>query len=116
METVLSTLYFVLTFISPAFAADVAIVNKSGVFTCVFIGICALIIVSQLVPALVMFLGFIKSLVESVRLKMVASNLTPWMSEVHQGVGGIGDEEHKEKDPVAPPPPHKINKKKSFIS
>ncbi|MCK5915251.1 MAG: hypothetical protein KAG92_03850 [Deltaproteobacteria bacterium] len=60
MKTAISTLFLVLATISPAFAAE-TVVYKSGVLVSVFVGVCALIVVAQLVPALMLVLGFIKS-------------------------------------------------------
>ncbi len=64
MKTAISTIYLVLAVISPAFAAD-TIVYKSGILVSVFVGVCALIVVAQLVPALILVAGFIKGLVVS---------------------------------------------------
>ena len=63
MKTIISTVFLVLAAISPVFAGDTAVVYKSGILVTVFVGICALIVVAQLVPALILFMGFIKSLV-----------------------------------------------------
>ena len=63
ISTILSTILLVLAAISPAFAVDTSVVYKSGILVTIFIGVCALIVVAQLVPALVLFLGFIKALV-----------------------------------------------------
>ncbi len=60
MKTAISTLFLVLAVINPAFAAK-TVVYKSGVLVSVFVGICALIVVAQLVPALMLVLGFIKA-------------------------------------------------------
>ncbi|MCD6534272.1 MAG: hypothetical protein J7L25_12755 [Deltaproteobacteria bacterium] len=64
MKTAISTIYLVLAVISPAFAAD-TVVYKSGILVSVFVGVCALIVVAQLVPALMLIAGFIKGLVVS---------------------------------------------------
>ncbi len=64
MKTAISTIYLVLAVISPAFAAD-TVVYKSGILVSVFVGICALIVIAQLVPALMLVAGFIKGLVVS---------------------------------------------------
>ncbi|NOY85836.1 MAG: hypothetical protein GXP52_00870 [Deltaproteobacteria bacterium] len=63
LSTILSTILLILAAISPAFAVDTSVVYKSGILVTIFIGVCALIVVAQLVPALVLFLGFIKALV-----------------------------------------------------
>ncbi len=64
MKTAISTIYLVLAVISPAFAADV-VVYKSGILVSLFVGVCALVVVSQLVPALMLIAGFIKGAVVS---------------------------------------------------
>ncbi|MCK5914957.1 MAG: hypothetical protein KAG92_02365 [Deltaproteobacteria bacterium] len=60
MKTAITTMFLVLAVINPAFAAD-TVVYKSGVLVSVFVGICALIVVAQLVPALMLVVGFIKA-------------------------------------------------------
>ena len=64
MKTAISTIYLVLAVISPAFAAD-TVVYKSGILVSLFVGVCALVVVAQLVPALMLVAGFIKRLVVS---------------------------------------------------
>ncbi|MBN2809762.1 MAG: hypothetical protein JXR80_09750 [Deltaproteobacteria bacterium] len=61
MKTVTSTLFLVLAVCSPAFAEGTTMVYKSGILVSVFVGICALIVVAQLVPALMLLMGFIKA-------------------------------------------------------
>ena len=46
----------------PALAASGAREDNSGVFVWIFLGFCALIIVAQLLPAVLMMLGFAKGL------------------------------------------------------
>lgn len=46
----------------PALAASGAREDNSGIFVWIFLGFCALIIVAQLAPALLMMLGFAKGL------------------------------------------------------
>ncbi len=60
MKTAISTLYLLLVLISPAIAGDTTVVYKSGILVSVFVGLCALIVVAQLVPVLMMIVGFIK--------------------------------------------------------
>ncbi len=55
-------LVVVITTVSPALAVDTARTYNSGVFVIIFLGVCALIIVAQLVPALLLMLGAIKAL------------------------------------------------------
>jgi len=47
---------------APALAASGAREDNSGIFVWIFLGFCALIIVAQLAPALLMMLGFAKGL------------------------------------------------------
>ena len=63
MKTTIATIFLVLAAISPAFAAETVVVYKSGILVLVFVGVCALIVVAQLVPALILFTGYIKVLV-----------------------------------------------------
>lgn len=44
----------------PLWAADAAKKDNSDLFVWIFLGFCALIIVAQLIPALMMLLGFAK--------------------------------------------------------
>ncbi len=55
-------LVVVITTVGPASAVDTARTYNSGVFVIIFLGVCALIIVAQLVPALLLMLGAIKAL------------------------------------------------------
>ncbi len=61
MRTIMSTLFLVLVMYGPAFAEETTVVYKSGILVSVFVGICALIVVAQLVPALMLIVGFIKA-------------------------------------------------------
>lgn len=47
---------------APALAASGAREDNSGIFVWIFLGFCALIVVAQLIPALLMMLGFAKGL------------------------------------------------------
>ena len=77
MKTAISTILLVLAVINPAYAAE-TVVYKSGVLVSVFVGICALIVVAQLVPALMLVLGFIKASVGLGQKKAaVATQSTP---------------------------------------
>jgi len=64
MKTAIATIFLVLAIINPAFAAG-TVVYKSGILVSLFVGVCALVVVSQLVPALMLIMGFIKELVAS---------------------------------------------------
>ena len=78
MKTAISTIFLVLAVISPAFAADTAVVYKSGILVSVFVGVCALVVVAQLVPALMLLTGFIKASVAVMfRKETPAAESTP---------------------------------------
>ena len=64
MKTIISTIFMFLATISPAFAVENVVVYKSGILVTIFVGLCALIVVGQLVPALILFMGCIKALIK----------------------------------------------------
>ena len=77
MKTAISTIFLLLAVINPAFAGD-TVVYKSGILVSVFVGVCALIVVAQLVPALMLVMGFIKASVASMyRKEAPATESTP---------------------------------------
>lgn len=77
MKTAISTLFLVLAANSPAFAVDTTVVYKSGIVVSVFVGVLALIVVVQLVPALILLFGFIKSLALGHRKEAPATQSIP---------------------------------------
>ncbi len=54
---------------APAFAVDTTQVYSSGILVLLFLGICALFVVSQLIPAMVMLFGMIKGLFRAKKLE-----------------------------------------------
>jgi hypothetical protein len=64
METACITLGMVLAAV-PAFAVDTAKVYSSGILVLVFLGICALFVVSQMIPAIILLFGMIKGMVKN---------------------------------------------------
>lgn len=46
-----------------AFASSAARLDNSGIFVWIFLGFCALIVVAQVIPAVLLFFGMIKGLV-----------------------------------------------------
>lgn len=46
--------------VAPLWAADAAREDNSDLFVWIFLGFCALIVVAQLIPAVMMLLGFAK--------------------------------------------------------
>ena len=61
MRTVISALALVFLSISPALAVDTAKTYSSGVLVSIFLGFCALIVIAQAVPALMLLLGAVKA-------------------------------------------------------
>ena len=59
-RTILSTLVLVLLAVSPAMAVDTTRTYHSGWLVLLFIGLFALIVVAQMVPAMIMLLGVVK--------------------------------------------------------
>ena len=61
MQTVLTTVGMLLV-AAPAFAVDTSKVYDSGILILIFLGICALFVVSQLIPAALVVIGALKGL------------------------------------------------------
>ncbi len=61
IKSVLSTIALTMILVSPAFAVDTAATYNSGILVLLFVGFCALLIVAQLVPALLMLFGMTKA-------------------------------------------------------
>ena len=55
-----------------AFAASAAREDNSGVFVWVFLGLCALIVVAQVVPAILLMFGMAKGITSVVKEEMAA--------------------------------------------
>jgi hypothetical protein len=49
---------------SPAFAVDTTTTYSSGILVGVFLGFCALVVVVQLMPTIMLLVGFIKGLIK----------------------------------------------------
>lgn len=60
IKTILTSLSLVLMAVGPAMAADTAKTYSSGVLVLIFVGICALLIVAQLIPAIRSLFGMTK--------------------------------------------------------
>lgn len=65
MKSILSTIALTMMLISPAFAVDTSTTYNSGILVLLFVGFCALLIVAQLVPAVLMLLGMTKGVAQS---------------------------------------------------
>lgn len=57
---------------APALAATGVREDHSGILVWAFLGLCALIVVAQLVPAMLLFAGMVKGFVEALRAKAPA--------------------------------------------
>lgn len=73
MKSLLTTLTLLLVAI-PAFAVDTAVTYNSGLLVLLFVGFCALIIVMQLIPAVLMLIGVTKAATEGSRKTATAKN------------------------------------------
>jgi len=69
IKSVLSTVAITLMLVTPAFAINTAQTYNSGILTLLFVGFCALIIVAQLVPAVLVLFGMTKAVVQGVSEK-----------------------------------------------
>lgn len=59
-RTILNTLALWMASVPAALAASGAREDNSGIFVWVFLGFCALIIIAQMMPAIMILLGFAK--------------------------------------------------------
>ena len=57
-----------------AFAASGAHEDNSGIFVWVFLGFCALIVVAQIVPAVLLMTGMVKGVASVVKEEMATAN------------------------------------------
>jgi hypothetical protein len=71
MKPLTQALFLFFAFNSQALAVDTAVVYKSGVLVSIFIGFCALIVVTQLVPALIRVIGFFNETVAAKQQKEI---------------------------------------------
>ncbi len=69
MKTLHTLMYgtFFTLLASPAFAVDTTRVYNSGILIFAFLGFLALILLVQLVPTIIMFVGMIKGLINGVQ-------------------------------------------------
>lgn len=66
IKSVLSTIAITMMLITPAFAVDTTATYNSGILVLLFVGFCALLIVAQLVPAVLMLIGMTKAVTQGV--------------------------------------------------
>ena len=64
MKTLLVAVMAILTLASPALAVDTTTTYSSGILVGVFLAFCALVVVVQLLPTIMLLVGFIKGLVK----------------------------------------------------
>jgi len=69
IKSVLSTLMMTLLLVTPAFAIDTAQTYNSGILILLFVGFCALLIVAQLVPAVLVLFGMTKAVAQGISEK-----------------------------------------------
>lgn len=68
----INTLTAFMATIGNAYAADDTKIYSSGLLVVVFLGFCALVVIAQLIPALLILAGMIKSLVKGTKEKPIA--------------------------------------------
>ena len=73
VKSLLSSLV-ILLLAAPAFAVDTAVTYSSGLLVLLFVGFCALIIVAQLVPAVLVLFGMTKAVTQGARKTAAAKN------------------------------------------
>lgn len=73
IKSVLSTIAITMMLVSPAFAVDTTQTYNSGILVLLFVGFCALLIVAQLVPAVLVLFGMTKAVVQGVSKKTQTS-------------------------------------------
>jgi hypothetical protein len=69
IRTFLTTAAIILLTVHQAWAVDTTQTYKSGILVLLFLGVCALIIVAQMVPALILMLGTISAFARKLRGK-----------------------------------------------
>lgn len=69
IRTLLLTLALALTSSVPAFAVDTSKTYSSGLLIGIFLAFCALIVVVQLAPSIMLLVGFIKGLARRTETK-----------------------------------------------
>ena len=62
MRTTTLTVGMALASSIPAFAVDTAKTYSSGLLIAIFLGFCTLLVVAQLVPSIMLLIGFVKGL------------------------------------------------------
>ena len=65
MKTLLGTGMAILMLAGPALAVDTTTTYSSGILVGIFLAFCALVVVVQLLPTIMLLVGFIKGLLKS---------------------------------------------------
>lgn len=69
IRTLLTAAAIIMLTVHQAWAVDTTRAGQGGIIVLLFLGICALIVVAQMVPALILLLGMISGLVKAVGAK-----------------------------------------------
>jgi uncharacterized membrane protein len=64
LRSTLMGMVMLMTMVTPAFAVDTTKTYSSGILVGIFLGFCALIVVVQLVPTIMLLVGFVKGLIK----------------------------------------------------
>ena len=67
IRTILTAAAIVILSVHQAWAVDTTQTYKSGVLVLLFLGVCALIVVAQMVPALILMLGTVSAFAKRLR-------------------------------------------------
>ena len=73
LRTLLATTGIILLTVHQAWAVDTSQTYQSGILVLLFLGVCALIIVAQMVPALLLMLGTVSAFAKKLRGKEKAA-------------------------------------------
>lgn len=69
IRTILTTAAILVLTVHQAWAVDTSQTYQSGILVLLFLGVCALIVVAQMVPALILMLGTISAFAKRLRGK-----------------------------------------------
>ncbi len=69
--TLLTALVAWMAAVAPALAVDTTQVYSSGLLIIGFLGLCALVIIAQLAPAMFLLIGMLKGIAENLREKVL---------------------------------------------
>ena len=73
LGTLAMVLVVLMTAIQPVWAVDTTQTYQSGTLVLIFLGFCALIVVAQMVPALIMMMGTISGLAKKIAARKQAT-------------------------------------------